>query len=177
MGNIEATPFADVDLYHCMILKHATRSRSSVVCNLLDSLDKKEQVSFCEQVAKEISVFQKAIVAQLKMEFEKGRDKQKEVMIGRLVGYLTDLQKTADWIQEGIMVYCTKQMEVLQCEMTALETEIKHTLIGLETEIRKSRNQQAQAFEKRLLVKAKHHRSITTRRNYICRKTNRTLKQ
>ena len=102
MGNIEATPFADVDLYHCMNLKHATRSRSFVVCNLLGSLDKKEQVSFCEQVAKEISVFQKAIVAQLKMEIEKGGDKQKDVMIGQLVGYLTDLQKTADWIGEGI---------------------------------------------------------------------------
>ena len=174
MGNIKAETVSNVDLYYCMILRHATRSRSSAVCNLLDSLD--DKVSFCTQIANEISVFQKAMVAQFIMEFEKGRDKQKEVMIGRLVGYLTDLQETADWIGEGIKTCCAKQLEVLQCEMTALETEIKHTLTGFETGIRKSRNQQAQAFEKRLLVKAKQHRAITTGRNYICRKTNRTLK-
>ena len=179
MGNIEAKPFANVDLYHCMILKHSTRSRSSVVCNLLGSLNKKEQVSICEQVAKEaskeVSVC-RMYIARLKMKIEKGEDKQKEVMLGRLEDYLADLQKTAYWIGEGIKIYCAKQLEVLHCEMTALEAEIKYTLTGLETEIRKSRNKQAQAFEKRLLVRAKHHRAITTGRNYICRKTNRTLK-
>lgn len=174
MGNIKAKPFANVDLYQCMILKHATRSRSYAMCNLFDSLD--DKVSFCKQMANELSVFQKAIVVQLKMEIEKGRDKQREIMISRLVGFLDDLQKTADWIGEGINTYCAKQLEILQHEMTALETEIQQTLTGLDTRNRKDRNNQAQAFEKRLLVKAKNHRAITSGRNYVCRKTNRTLK-
>lgn len=170
MGNIKVETVSNVDLYYCMILKHATRRRSSVICNLFDSLGNREKVSFCEQVTKEMSVLQRAIVAQLEMEVDKDEDKQQKVLISRLVGYLDDLQKTADWIGEGIKTYCDKQLEVLQYEMTALETEIKQTLAGLETETRKDRNNQAQAFEKRLLVKAKNRRVLTPGRNYKCRK-------